>query len=461
MAAVSDVTTLGASVRPSDAETPPAAALDGLPVKILAKIASSLNCRALLSLEDVSEKCRHAVTLRLGNVNVFKINEGNDNDFEDQSDEGSDEDSEGGDNDFESLSGEGSDEDSESPMVIRADRAMHDDDFSSEWELLSCSQKESILSRLTGLRELYVNVSEVGDAEWLLEALVAASTGWSQLEKLSLEWCDEDADDSTVSLDPTLLGQLCSNCTRLTDVALDACVTDRVVEAVLETRHGELRSLELVLMDALSQDRLSAGLASCVRLERLLMCELSMVSNCLPLGGLPALRHLILKSCTTSDADLALLVERQPGLESVHLHGCHGDDLTRDGLALLGRLPALRSLVLSSVDVVSDWLLDQLSQAPLTELVLAELDRSFWAFITAKGLLRLSQSCPALRWVTLWKEGSEKRSGDAIKIVDCRSAEAKRDLPRMFKKVIKSNEFCSKVCRLSADPPGKGSWSDA
>ena len=266
MTAVSDVMALTSSlalsetpVRPSDVETPPATSLDDLPLEILMEIASSLDCRSLLSLERVSERCRDAVALHLERVNVFNIKE------------------------------EGN----------SSDRSLYLLD--AEWRELSRPQRVTLLSRLSGLRELCVfeRRTPSDEVQWLLERLVAVSTGWSRLEKLTLYWWGSEPD-------PSLLGQLCSNCTRLSDVSLQF-PTQPAVEAVLAARHRELRRLELVGNDV-PADRLAAGLSDCVRLETLHMKGIrgNIVTACLPLDGLPALRHLSLTDCDLTDSDLAV-----------------------------------------------------------------------------------------------------------------------------------------------------------
>ena len=379
MAAVSDVAALDMPVRPIDVENPapPTTLLDGLSVDILTKIASSLDYRSLFNLERVSEKCQHAVVLHFGRKSSFML-----------------------------VSGSFQDND-------------------SEWKRLRPEQKVTLLSRLTGLRELDLTLFERRAGQQLLNWMVTASTGWLQLEKLTLELYING------KLDPTLVGQLCSNCTRLTDVTLKyGAMTDAMVKAVLTARHGELRRLGLgcakTKFKAKSRARLAAGLAGCARLESLGLCHMDSVVDCLPPGGLPALRHLSLVEFTLTDAELAGVVERQPGLESVSLVQCYGNDLTQNGLAVLGQLPALSSFGLwinYTQHIVSDWVLDQLSKAPLTELTLS----GFGDGTTAEGLLRLTRSCPALRWATLWEEGVHLRSGGTI---DCRSDAGKQELIR-------------------------------
>ena len=215
MAAVSDVAALDMPVRPIDVENPapPTTLLDGLSVDILTKIASSLDYRSLFNLERVSEKCQHAVVLHFGRKSSFTL-----------------------------VSGSFQDND-------------------SEWKRLRPEQKVTLLSRLTGLRELDLTLFERRAGQQLLNWMVTASTGWLQLEKLTLELYING------KLDPTLVGQLCSNCTRLTDVTLKyGAMTDAMVKAVLTARHGELRRLWLgcakTKFKAKSRARLAAGLAA-------------------------------------------------------------------------------------------------------------------------------------------------------------------------------------------------------
>ena len=185
--------------------------------------------------------------------------------------------------------------------------------------------------------------------------------------------------------------------------------------------------------------------ASCVRLERFYLYDLSSVIPYLPPDGLPTLRHLRLINCALKDADLAWLLERQPGLETVCLVSCGkwrfgGPGLTHSGLALFGRMAALRSLSLSYVPGVCDWALDHLNKAPLTEL---QLRGHYWGLgVTAEGLLRLTQSCPLLRWATF----SFRRNPDTT--IDCQSEVGEQELIRVFK-----NSFSIVCCRLSATAP--------
>ena len=191
--------------------------------------------------------------------------------------------------------------------------------------------------RLTGLRELYVYSSEYREEQWLLESLVTASTGWSQLEKLTLEWWKEGYE-----YDP----------------------------------------------------------------ER------------------PWLTHMVV--C---------------GLQN--------------DLALLGKLPSLRSLTLVNVPDIHDWLLEQLSKAPLTELTLGGdwdddelLLYNFWEDITPEGLVRLARNCPALRWATLW---DNRYPGEPKRTIDCQTELGKQELIRMFADHL-SREFWSWYCRLGGAP---------
>ena len=418
MAAESEAMDVDTPVRPSDVENwldrsvkPSAASLDDLPVEILMQVASSLDYSSLLSLECVSERCRVAVALHFRRVSVFDIVE-----------------------DREEL------------------LDLYIGGLSSKRLNLSRAQSALILSRLTALHELGVYVGDFGGMQWVLEAMLAASTGWSWLKKLTVLCCYAE------ELDPTLLGQICSNCTRLTDVTLHECVSDKVVEAVLTARRGELRSLTLehednpLCSDALTlPDCLAACLADCIRLERLHLEPAGRMLNHLPPEGLPALRHLSLMECCLCDTDLTWLAERQPGLETLILSSCAGCNrcfrdpdmgrVTSRSLAQLGRLTALTSLALEYVLGVSDELLRQLSKMSLTEL---ELKGSpyFWEDVTAGGLYRLTRGNPFLRWVTLTQDDHPLNEDRTI---DCRSRFVReQDLLRILEEHITSD--CDLVC---------------
>ena len=252
--------------------------------------------------------------------------------------------------------------------------------------------------------------------------------------------------------DPTLLFKLCTNCARLTDVSLyDA--TPQAMEAVLAARHRELRRLELGSVYYITPDRLAARIEGCVRLESLSLKGIRPVGDCLPRGGLAALRHFSLANCDLTDTDLVLLVERQPGLETVNLAECRGYYLSQSGLEPLCRLPVLRSLTLVNVLGVSDWLLEQLSKAPLTELTLGG-DRvnvdwrlvNFWRDVTAEGLLRLTKNCPALRWATLW----DKCKPETKRTLECQTEMGKQELIRIFEEHRTRDSFM--YCRLGGAP---------
>ena len=371
---------------------PAAASLDRLPLELLIEVASWLDWRSLRSLERVSARCWDAVELHLGRLRVFRVT-----------------------------------------------RAALGSTAPAGTELAA------LLSRLTALRHLYVQLVSgwMASAE-LLQALVDASPSWRRLERLELHW-------TTHGLEPELLRQICANCARLTDVTLARGAGDAAVEAVLAARPGlralrvtgsfpgrfrgwlvlqlpaellrlafdcqglrsaavadlahcgELRSLELLRAHAVRPEHLAAGLSGCPRLERLTLTGRdASVSDCLPPGGLPALRHLQLPDCHLTDADLRRLLDQLPHLESVSLSRCSGP--TQHGLALLGRLPALSSLDLVGTDGVSDWTLASLCAAPLRELQLGDGGVAFSAAVSPEGLLALHQGCPTLRRLTLWAD---------------------------------------------------------
>ena len=145
-------------------------------------------------------------------------------------------------------------------------------------------------------------------------------------------------------------------------------------------------------------------------------------------------------------------MERQPGLETASLNRHDGADLTQKGLALLGRLPALRSVTLLDVRGVSDWLLEQLSKAPLAELTLGSyMLRRFWGSITAEGLLRLTRSRPALRSATLWDENDPEATKRTL---DPRSELEKPELIRIVED-LRKREYSSMRCRLGGPPADK------
>ena len=376
---------------PSEETPAPAASLDRLPVELLMEVVSWLDWRSMLSLERVSDRCGAAVDLHLGRLRAFR--------------------------------------------VTRADLGRP---APSEAELVA------LLSRLTALRELYLDLSY----DWMKprevqRAVVAASRRWPRLERLTMYW-------STRRLSPSVLRAICDNCPQLTDVTLStytdgdlaamslltelpclrafrftsdslkgSCLTQLPTELrllVIDCRYldstnvkelarcRELRSLELHCTRRLEPAHLAAGLAGCVKLERLtLTYRDEPVSECLPPAGLPALRHLDLTGCYLTDADLGRLLQRQPSLTSVCLARCYG--LTQHGLALLGRLPALSSLNLVGVYGVSDWVLTSLGAAPLVELQLGVGWSEFsmcWSALTVEGLFRLHQACPTLRKLKLW-----------------------------------------------------------
>ena len=405
-AAESDDTAMDVGVGPSDVTAHPAvASLHSFPVEVLMEVASFLDYWSLLCLELVSERCRDAVALHIGRVSVFDLTE----------------------------------------TGTFWDGATRD----PGWKITTRSQKTSFLSRLTRLRQLWVTVSGYTDSRWVQEMMLTASTGWSRLETLTLNWFNDE-------INPTLLGQLCTNCTRLTNVTLRDGTTDDVIEAVLTARCGELRNLHLWKTSDLLPDRLAASLAGCVRLERLVLLQSGPLFVILPPGGLPSLRQLLLCFLTSlRDADLECLAERQPGLEEVQLSYCEDlftDSLTSTGLASLGRLPALRSLLLFNVPGLSDSVLDQLSKAPLTDLLLGDNLSQFWKSVTPEGLLRLIQRCPALRWVELKARNTENlKTKVTTKTIDCQSDGGKQEALRAFEEY--KGFLCSEfTCRLSAVP---------
>ena len=345
----------------------------------------------------MSERCRDAVTLHLVQKSVFSIDE----------------------------DGDGRDGSACLP--------------NPEWKLLSRSQKETLLSRLTGLRELHVFVAETGDGpEELMDVLLDVSTVWSRLEKLTLDW-------RRSMQDPDLLGPIFSHCTRLTDVTMKYIFTNQSVEGLLISLHRQLLKLELEFESDMMADRLACCFSGAV-VESLSVHGLSSLVAIMAPHGLPKLRHLSLTGCEFPKYGLTWLAEDLPRLESLSLVDCYADklsdELSEDSLKLLGQLPTLRSLRLQDIPDVSDSVLDHLSKAPLTELLLAGRQSEFWDSITAEGLLRLTSSCSALRWVTLWVDGEPQ---ETTRTIDCRSDNGKQEL-------LKTSVASYSHCRLSETP---------
>ena len=221
---------------------------------------------------------------------------------------------------------------------------------------------------------------------------------------------------------------------------------------MLRARHRELRRLDVGGVECVLSYPLESSLAGCVRLESLSLYRMDGVIDYLPPGGLPALRHLSLANCELRDEELGLLVERQPDLETIHLSFSSG--LSQNGLVPLCRLSALRSLTLENVPGVSDWLLEQLSKAPLTELTLGGgygfqwSHLEFWKSITGESLVRLARSRPALRWATLWDECSP---AEPKLTIDCQTEVGKQELIRICEE-YRTKALYYVHCRLGGAP---------
>ena len=410
---VSDVSAQRAVSTPSDvpsrsAKVTKASAtpLDDLPVEILMKIASFLDYQSLFSLERVSRRCRDAVVLHFGRLSFFSVRE------------------------------------------IGKYCFVTD----PQWNVLSRPQKVTLLSRLTALRELEVHVSDGGNGQWLLKALITASTGWSRLEKLVLDLRRD-------KLDPKLVGKLCSNLTGLTDIAFLNGATNPIMDAILSASPRNLRGMEFWNNDFMFPKAVAEDLCFSFHLERLTLGLEDRVSSYFPPDGNYHLRHLTLLNCKVTSWDLEWLTELHPDLESFRLDGCGEDSraggteydrLTPTGLAHLGELPELRSLVLVDIPSVTDWALDQLSKAPLTDLLLGGYVPQFWKSVTPEGLYQVMQSCPALTTVKLWDAKDPK---EAIKTISCRSGVTKPELMQMFRDRIWSGHGQGmKFCRFRAPP---------
>ena len=381
--------------------------LETLPLEILEIVAGYLDWTSLLSLQEVSAHCRDAVGLVFGRLHTVQVY---------------------------FYSGDA--------FHLECTVNNRPPACDAEGSLTSSDKFYQLMSQLTSLRRLDVS----GLSSERLETLSAVSTYWTQLEQLDVRH------DYSITSDPTLLNELCANCPLLTDLsvrslgwtALDETLKSVAValpglrslhvqhegecsflselpaglrelsiespalrsEAVAElARLTELRSLRLGSGCDLEANHLKACLAGCVRLERLALGRLrGSVGNCLPATGLPALRYLELEWSRLGGTDMGHLVDCLPGLESIHQWHCQV--LTRDELALFGRLPALRSLKLySTYSGITDETLNELSSARLVELelglvlVVDDYGRNFP--ITPEGLLQLTRACPTLRTVML------------------------------------------------------------
>ena len=159
--------------------------------------------------------------------------------------------------------------------------------------------------------------------------------------------------------------------------------------------------------------QLVSVLVGCVHLENLSLRDIDKAFvDCLPPHGLLTLRHLTITEYVMGnmdDAAFGRLVERLPALESISLEWF--SEVTPKGLAQLARLPALNSLRLGGSERwVSDWVLTQLSAAPLVELelpVASLLDEQIRIrhggndSFTMDGLLDLIRHCKSLRVLIL------------------------------------------------------------
>ena len=378
--------------------------LDSLPVEIMMEIASFLDYQSLFSLERVSGRCRDAVVLHFGRLRVFSVSEVG----------------------------------KYCPVT------------DPQWNVLRRPQKVTLLSRLTALRELEVHVSDGGNGQWLLKALITASTGWSRLEKLVLDLRRD-------KLDPKLVGKLCSNLTGLTDITFLNGVTDWMLDAILSAPPRNLHGMEfwntLFMYPEAMADAL--GHTSNFTLERLTIGGRFDMDSYFPDGGLPDLRDLTLIDSQLTNWDLEWVAERHPKLKSVRLDGYEKrprlvgikyDDLAPTGLVHLCKLPKLRSLILLDIPGVSDWALDQLSKTPLTDLVLGGYSPQFWQSVSPEGLYRLTRGCPALTTVKLWDENEEE---EAVKPIS--SGVTKRELLQMLRDHIWSGHGPGmKICRFMA-----------
>ncbi|XP_043231329.1 uncharacterized protein LOC122386323 [Amphibalanus amphitrite] len=323
--------------------------LDRLPAELLTMVVKRLDEFSAISLACVSTRCRNAVELQLGRC-----------------------------------------------------RRLYIDGF-KHWDAIDSDVLSSLLSRMTGLRELRVSVSSHTRARAsLMETVAVASGHWTAMEELDLDYMD-------VPMIPEWIQRICTNCSRVTGVRMGLCIGDRCVQAVVSSLPG-LRELNVRAGSCMdpgfgfgeyrryrSPNQLLSAMARCTQLESLELSHGVPLSHFLPRSGLPALRELSVVFSDISDEDMALVISHR-GLESLSLVR---SGPSKRGMAMLSGLPALKELNIFTPDhVVCDGVLDRLGSAPaLKSLRLGDhYDRPR---VTAEGLVRLVRNCRTLTKLTL------------------------------------------------------------
>ena len=167
---------------------------------------------------------------------------------------------------------------------------------------------------------------------------------------------------------------------------------------------ANLLELDLSELQRVQPAELAAGLAGCVRLERLTAAALSShpLEQCLPRDGLPTLRHLSVPHSlapAVTDDTLERLRVLAPGLQSLDVSFCRS--LTEPGLRQLSRLLELRALLVAGVPAISDSLLSCMLPPRLVSLELGRSD-TFAELVSMGAVTRLVLLCSELRRLTLF-----------------------------------------------------------
>ncbi|XP_043209815.1 F-box protein SKP2A-like [Amphibalanus amphitrite] len=178
---------------------------------------------------------------------------------------------------------------------------------------------------------------------------------------------------------------------------------------LLEAAPASLRELDISDVTSVTAEDLAAGLASCTRLERLSAAGLVLPpEGCLPVTGLPALRHLNLRRAEAlTDTTLRRLPALLPGLYTLNINFCRL--VSEEGLRCVRELPQLRALHLAGVPCVSSDVLDCLGDQPLAELELG-CSETFPKQVGAEAVQSLVLRCAKLRRLTLYDRLSRVRA---------------------------------------------------
>jgi len=246
----------------------------------------------------------------------------------------------------------------------------------------------SALLALAQLETLELSVCEIGD-----EALEAVARSCKKIKKLTCEDNPAVTDCGVAAVCaglPCLSSLSLSDCERVTDVGVDAVVSNTL---------SRLTSLSLAGCDRVTD----AGLARVAdlggNLRHLDVYNCFQMRDATPLARLTGLQSLVLSECPNlvDDGTVAAMVEAgTTGLTSLRLEHCPG--LTDQGLTALSSLSLLEEFDAADSGHVGDGALEALSHCPrLRRLGLsytAVTDAGLWALRGhgvegAEALLRL------------------------------------------------------------------------